>query len=95
MKSFIFLLAGGGILFLMASCNKSKKGSYIDRVAEEHQDDSPVSNGSKTYEQQQPVDTMTVDYAETGIGTISGYYAQPKDAMVNFRVSLLSTNGGG
>ncbi len=82
MNTTLKLIFGITFLALLASCGGSgdENKDYADRMADEHQGDKPVGNESQLYEQQQPVDTMTVAYAETDSGAISGFFAKPQKA---------------
>lgn len=72
------------ILFVaaaMTACGGSDSDQdYSDRMAEEHEGDAPVENQSTHYEQEQPVDTMTVSYAQTDSGAVTGYFARPENS---------------
>jgi carboxymethylenebutenolidase len=65
---------------MLIACGSEENKSYTDQMAEEHESDTPVANGSQLYEQQQPVDTMTVSYAQTDSGVVSGFFAKPQNA---------------
>ncbi|MBN2731100.1 MAG: dienelactone hydrolase family protein [Balneolaceae bacterium] len=67
---------------MVAACGSEEK-DITDRMAEEHEGDVPVQNESVLYEQQRPVDTMQVNYAETDSGAISGFLAKPQNASEN------------
>ncbi len=77
----VFRFVAFFMIITLAACGSGEESdSYTDRMAEEHEGDSPVQNESVLYEQQQPVDTMTVDYAKTDSGMVSGFFAQPENA---------------
>lgn len=80
MKTFLNLFTALFVTAMLAACGGSDDQSYRERMTEEHEGDAPVQNESVLYEQQQPVDTMTVQYAQTDSGAISGFFAQPKNA---------------
>lgn len=83
MKSIINITLVFLFAFLIAACGSGENSNgddYTDRMAEEHEGDSPVQNESVLYEQQQPVDTMTVQYAQTDSGAVSGFFARPQNA---------------
>jgi carboxymethylenebutenolidase len=69
----------------VASCGSEEDenedaDNYTDRMAEEHEGDSPMQNGTAEFEQEQPVQTQTVNYAQTDSGAIEGYLATPQNA---------------
>ena len=79
-----FLLSLLSLVFLVivAGCG-SEEQNYTDRMAEEHEGDSPVKNGSAAFEQEQPVQTQTVNCAQTDSGAMEGYLATPQNADKN------------
>ena len=82
MKNTGSLLLSLSLILLVASCGsgENEDKDYADRMAKEHEGDTPVQNESMAYKQEQPVDTMTVNYAKTDSGDIAGFFAQPKNA---------------
>lgn len=82
MKNVLILALCSGLILMMAACNgqSGEDEDYTDRMAQEHDGDTPVQNESVLYEQQQPVDTMTVQYAQTDSGAVSGFFARPQNA---------------
>lgn len=81
MKSLKFL-AVILLSIIVAACGSGDK-DITERMAEEHEGDTPVQNESVLYEQQQPVDTMQVNYTETDSGAISGFLAKPQNGNEN------------
>src|SRR5699024_12565387 len=66
-------------ILLIASCGSNDK-NHADKMAQEHQGDTPAQSDSIAYKQVQPVQTQTISYAQTDSGEVSGFLAQPKDA---------------
>jgi carboxymethylenebutenolidase len=54
--------------------------SITDRMAEEHEGETPDATGAVSMEPRQPVETEEVDYAELDGMAISGYFARPEEA---------------
>jgi len=53
---FLLSLLSLAFLVIVAGCG-SEEQNYTNRMAEEHEGDSPVKNGSAAFEQEQPVQT--------------------------------------
>ncbi len=79
MKSINKLFLGFALVLFAAGCGSGEQ-DYVDRMEEEHEGDEPVANASATFPQQQPVDTMSVDYATVDGDEITGYLARPQEA---------------
>lgn len=66
------------MMVIVMACG-SKDKDYLDRMAEEHKNDTPVSNVSMD-EIQDSVTAETVTYATVGDNEITGYLAKPANA---------------
>jgi len=69
------------LLMLLAACSgKSGDDDYTEKMANEHEGETPVANASADYEPRMPVETETVEYATVDGNTITGYMAKAKEA---------------
>lgn len=59
---------------------EKKEDGITDRMAEEHEGETPDATGAVSMEPSQPVETEEVDYAEIGGESVTGYFARPKEA---------------
>ncbi|MGM0588082.1 MAG: dienelactone hydrolase family protein [Bacteroidota bacterium] len=69
-------------LLLFTACGQEEK-SYTDRMAEEHQNDSPVANEAQYLGSSDHVQGMEVTYATINDQSITGYLAKPEDGSAN------------
>ncbi len=70
------------IVILLAGCGGKEK-DYIDRMAMEHSNDSPVGNASSGIDQTGEVSGEEVVYANVRGEEVTGYLARPEDAIGN------------
>ena len=66
------------MMVIVMACRSGDK-DYLERMAEEHENDTPVSNVSMD-EVQDSVTAETVTYATVGDNEITGYLAKPAEA---------------
>ena len=76
MKVLNILLAGVVWVFLISACNSEGEGEYLERMAEEHREDSPVSNASSELSKQNQVKGQEVVYATVSGREVTGYLAE-------------------
>ena len=66
---------------LMLACSsESGDDDYTEKMAKEHEGETPVANASADYEPRMPVETETVEYATVDGNTITGYMAKAEEA---------------
>jgi carboxymethylenebutenolidase len=67
----------------------SKEEDITDKMAEEHEGDSPIPTGAVDGEPAQPVESKEVEYAEVDGRTVTGYMATPKADADGTRPGLI------
>ena len=84
MNSVMRIILGSLVILLVAGCGAEKnKGDFIDRMEMEHENDAPVANAAAERDPSAEVVTESVQYAEVGGETVTGYLAKPKGAEGN------------
>lgn len=72
-----------GLTALLTACGSGGEKSYIERMSEEHQDDSPVENPATDLNQVSQTSGEEVAYAKINGNEITGYLAKSKDSAAN------------
>lgn len=80
MKQLMMSIAIGAVVALVACGQPDGDQEYVDRMAEEHADDAPVSNEASETEPASEVVSEEVVYATVDGSEVTGYLARPAGA---------------